>query len=417
MMRSISIELKMLIGVVLFTLFIVGLERYQLSENIVEQFIESEKSKNNLLINTISPIIALNISLGLSDANQEYLGQIAKQNSDLEFIELIDNKGSVLYRYFKAKTNGTSKKHPYSKNIIDPVTSEYFGKVTLYFDNHEYQMVLQKNKEATIKIFVVTFFLLTIFIYGIKREFKYLKELSRNVLKYDPKQNNFTLTHSHRTDEVGIIHNAIISMVEKIHSYATLLDEVNQSLEFKVQERTKELEEANVKLNELSITDPLTNLSNRRHFDKAFQDIWNLAQRKGTEVVLIMCDIDYFKQVNDTYGHIAGDEILKDVALILKNSLKRSTDFVARYGGEEFVIVLYDTDLTTAKELCKSIQQNLKNKDEVEFNGSKIKSVTMSFGISGAIPNENYGYEQLMKSADLALYKAKEEGRDCIVSM
>ncbi|MFA5216104.1 diguanylate cyclase domain-containing protein [Sulfuricurvum sp.] len=405
----------MLIGVVLFTLFIVGLERYQLSENIVEQFIESEKSKNNLLINTISPIIALNISLGLGDANQDYLGQIAKQNSDLEFIELIDNKGSILYRYFKGNTNDKSKKHPYSKNIIDPVTAEYFGKVTLYFDNHDYQMILQKNKEATIKIFVVTFFLLMIFIYGIKREFKYLKELSRNVLKYDPKQNNFTLTHSHRTDEVGVIHNAIISMVEKIHSYASLLDEVNQSLESKVQERTKELEEVNIKLNELSITDPLTKLSNRRHFDQSFKDIWNLAYRKQLEVVLIMCDIDYFKQVNDTYGHVCGDMILKEVGTILKKSLKRSTDFIARYGGEEFVIVLYDTNRDDAKELCLSIKQNLKSTNDLEFQGTKIKPVTMSFGISSKIPNENYYYEDLIKTADMALYKAKEDGRDCIV--
>lgn len=416
-MRSISIEFKMLLSVVLFTLFIVELERYQLSENIVEQFIESEKSKNNLLINTISPVIALNISLGLSDANQDYLDQIAKQNTDLEFIELMDNKGNSLYRYSRGDSNDISKKHSYSKNIIDPVTAEYFGKVTSYFDNHEYQMILQKNKEATIKIFGITFFLLIIFIYGIKREFKYLKELSKNVLKYDPKQNNFTMTHSHRTDEVGVIHNAIISMVEKIHSYATLLDEVNQSLESKVQERTKELKEANAKLNELSITDPLTNLSNRRHFDKAFQDIWNFAQRKGTEVVLIMCDIDYFKQVNDTYGHMAGDVVLKEVARILKNSLKRSTDFVARYGGEEFVIVLYDTNRDAAKEICTNIQQNLKSMDCLEFQETKIKPVTMSFGISSKVPSEYYYYEDLVKSADLALYKAKEDGRDCIVSM
>lgn len=418
-MRSISIEMKMLISIVLFTLFIVGLERYQLSESIVEQFTESTKSKNKLLINTISPVIALNLSLGLDNANQEYLDQIAKQNSDLEYVQLVDDKGKILYYHSKNHQENPShnydKKYAYSKNILDPLTDEYFGKVVLYFDDHEYQKILHKNKETTLKIFLITIVLLIGFIYMIKREFKHLKELSRNVLKYDPKLNNFSLAHSNRSDEVGVIHNAIVIMVAKIHSYAMLLDEANQLLEFKVQERTKELEDANIKLNELSITDPLTKLSNRRHFDQSFKDIWNLAYRKQLEVVLIMCDIDYFKQVNDTYGHVCGDMILKEVGTILKKSLKRSTDFIARYGGEEFVIVLYDTNRDDAKELCMNIKQNLKSTNDLEFQGTKIKPVTMSFGISSKIPNENYYYEDLIKTADMALYKAKEDGRDCIV--
>lgn len=420
MMRSISIEMKMLISVVVFTLFIVGLERYQLSENIVEQFVESKKSKNNLLINTITPVIALNLSLGLDNANQDYLDQIAHQNSDLEFIELIDSKGNVLYHYSKKKKEKSMQYDGedcvYSKIISDPVTEKYFGKVNLYFDNHEYQRMLQKDKEITLKIFAITFLLLILFIYMIKREFKALKELTRNVLKYDPKLNNLSLTKSYRNDEVGVIHNAIVSMAAKIHSYATLLDEVNQSLESKVQERTKALEDANKKLNELSITDPLTNIANRRHFDTSFQDIWNLAHRKGVEVAVVMCDIDYFKQVNDTYGHLAGDVVLKEIGAILKNSLKRSTDFVARYGGEEFVIVLYDTDIDAAKQLCMTIKQNLQSMDGFEFQGTKLKAVTMSFGISSTIPTEDNNYEDLVKSADSALYTAKENGRDCILT-
>ncbi len=420
-MRSISIEIKMLIGVVLFALFIVGTERYLLSENIVEQFSESEKSKNNLLIDTISPVIALNISLGLNDANQEYLDLIAKQNTDLVTMELIDTKGNVLYRYIKNKKDISKENrdtlHAYSKNILDPITNESFGTMNLHFDNHNYQMIVNKNQVITLKIFGVTFFLLMVFIYIIKREFKYLKDLSANVLKYDPKLNNFTLLPSNRNDEVGIIHNAIISMVTKIQSYAILLDEVNQSLESKVQKRTKELEDANQKLNELAITDPLTKLSNRRHFDQSFEDVWNLAHRKGVEVTLIMCDIDHFKQINDTYGHLAGDMVLREIGEILKNSLKRSMDIVARYGGEEFIIVLYDADIDAAKQICTNIQENLKSKDEFVFNDIKIKSVTMSFGISSKIPTDDYNHDDLIESADIALYKAKESGRDCIVIM
>jgi diguanylate cyclase (GGDEF)-like protein len=420
-MRSISIEIKMLIGVVLFALFIVGAERYLLSENIVEQFTQSEKSKNNLLIDTISPVIALNISLGLDDANQEYLDLIAKQNTDLVTMELIDTRGHTLYQYSKNKKEELNKDrdklYAYSKNILDPITNESFGTINLHFDNHNYQMILNKNKVITLKIFGITFLLLMVFIYIIKREFKYLKDLSTNVLKYDPKLNNFTLIQSNRNDEVGVIQNAIVSMVAKIHSYAILLDEVNQSLESKVQERTKELEDANKKLNELAITDPLTKLSNRRHFDQCFHDVWNLAHRKGVEIALVMCDIDHFKHINDTYGHIAGDVVLREIGEILRNSLKRSMDIVARYGGEEFVIVLYDTDVDAAKQLCTNIRENLKSRDGFVFHNVKIKSVTMSFGISSKIPTEDYSHEDLIESADLALYKAKESGRNCIIAV
>ena len=104
-MRSISIEFKVIIVVIFFTLFIVSIERYQLSKNIINQFIESKKSKNSLLINTISPIIALNISLGLERANSDYLEQIVAQNSDLEFIELKNSNVNTIINRCKFVNN------------------------------------------------------------------------------------------------------------------------------------------------------------------------------------------------------------------------------------------------------------------------------------------------------------------------
>ena len=100
-MQKISIELKIIVSLVLFTMLVISVDRYQFSTNIMQQFIKSKKSKNNLLIDTISPIIALNISLGLERANTEYLDQIVKQNSDLEFFELKDSNQKVLYSYSK----------------------------------------------------------------------------------------------------------------------------------------------------------------------------------------------------------------------------------------------------------------------------------------------------------------------------
>lgn len=419
MMRNLSIQMKMIIGVICFTLLIVSLERYQFSENIVEQFIASQKSKNRLLIDTISPVISLNASLGLSDANKEYLDRIVEQNGDILSLTLRDNDGKMVYSYVKNnKVHFPARAddiHFFMKRIVDPVTEEYYGKADIYFDDHEYQAVIHKNRVITLQIFIVTFVLLIGFIFLIKREFRYLQKLTENVLRYDPQLNNFGLAKSDRKDEVGIIHNAVVNLVEKIDSYAKLLHETNHSLEEKVALRTKELQDANRQLKELSVTDPLTQLSNRRHFETHLHDVWLLAKRSHLEISVIMCDIDYFKTVNDQFGHLMGDVVLKEIAAILTASLKRSSDFVARYGGEEFIIVLYDTKITAAQELCRTIQHRLKETGSFEYQGAKTEPITMSFGISNMIPGEKNVEEDLIKFADLALYKAKEDGRNRIV--
>lgn len=419
LIRSISIEIKTITGIILFTILLVGLERYQLSQNIIEQFIESKKSKNRLLIDTITPIIGLNISLGLDNSNKEYLNYIARQNLDLEYIELLDCDNKLSYSYGeKYENKHHSEKFGINfcnKSIVDSITGETLGSVTLHFSDKDYQILLSKNRETTLKIFFITFILLTIFVILIKKEFKHLKKLSENVLAYNPKLNNFTLTPSQRLDEVGVIHNAIISMVGKIATHTKVLDEINLSLEDKIKKRTKELEEANKKLQALSVTDELTQLSNRRYFEEYFQKSWELAKRHGFEISIIMCDIDHFKRVNDTYGHLAGDFILENIAQLLKKSLKRNTDFIARYGGEEFVIVMYDSDIDLAKELCIKIQNSIKNADSFIFQGIVLEAVTMSFGISSTIPKINKNSKELLENADLALYKAKKNGRNRIV--
>jgi len=418
-MRGMSIEIKMVIGSILFAFLLVAVERYQFSENIIEQFLESKKSKNKLLMDTISPIVSLNIALGLEDANQEYLHQIVHQNHDILRFELVDAQGKKLYSYMKNPSKKLKNRidgvYFSAQSLADGLTGEKFGTLYAYFDDHEYRQMVQKNKEATIKLFTIALIMLIIFIAYIKRELSFLKKLSEHVLNYDPQRNNFTLMTSKRTDEVGVIHNAIISMVNKINTYATLLDEMNHSLTLKVQERTKELEEANAQLQELSLMDPLTQLSNRRGLEIHLQNVWELAKRNGVAISMIMCDIDHFKNVNDTYGHLVGDYVLMDIARLLKTSLKRKADFIARYGGEEFIIVLYDTQSDAAAELCTTIQHTLKLFDGFDYSGTKLESLTLSFGIASSIPEETRSYQELIKRADVALYEAKEEGRDRFV--
>ncbi len=418
---NLSIYSKVVIGILLFTFIVGGVERYQISNNIINQFFEAKKARNHLLINTITPILGLNISLGLEDANKEYLSYILKQNSDIVFIELKNNNNQILFK------NGKDNTHIYKDNakqkcidfcnsqIVDTTSKEILGSVHIHFSNKDFYILESQNKLLTLKLFIITIVLLALFVFMLRREFYPLERLSRNVLSYDPKLNNFSLNVSPRNDEVGIIQNAIVSMVERISSYTQLLDKTNLSLEDKIKERTKELEEANALLKKLTITDELTQLANRRYFEEHFKKTWEFAKRQDACLALIICDIDHFKMVNDTYGHHIGDEVLKKVALSLKDSLKRSSDFVARYGGEEFIIVMYEANNEQATLLCKSIQKNLQIIQQCSNKEEKIEPVTISFGISYVNPNKNNDAELLLKNADDALYRAKESGRNRIV--
>jgi diguanylate cyclase (GGDEF)-like protein len=419
-MRKFNIELKIILGVVFFTLLITGVERYQLSENITTQFVNSKKSKNKLLLDTMLPILSLNISLGLDDANKEYLNLIVKQNKDIQWMQVKNKENQVVFQYpdnaraIKVAPDGMKI---CASAIIDNITNESVGFIKVKFSNDEYEQVRMKNKETTIRVFAVTLILLGIFLYLLRREFKHFRKLIQAVLVYDPKLNNFDLQKSERTDEVGVIHNAIVGMVARIGSYTKLLDEMNSSLEEKIEERTRLLQKANEKLEQMTMTDPLTKIANRRHFEEYAEHTWELALRTNTKISLVMCDIDYFKKVNDTYGHIAGDEVLKNVAHTIVNSLKHFSDLAARYGGEEFVIVLYDTDLQGAWELCEEIAEQLKNPKNFRINGIEIAPFTMSFGVSSVVPTKDHSYKDLLEFADEALYRAKESGRNRIMTL
>ena len=260
-MHQISIEIKIIFAIICFALLIVGFERYEISQTIQQQFIESKKSKNQLLINTIVPVINMDLSLGLMDSNKEYLDTIVKQNKDIKSIHIIDKNNQIIYK-FPQDTNAQKAQEKNAMSsckspIIDNITQMKIGEIYLAFYNDDYEMIIAKNKEITIKIFLITFVLLILFILVVKREFQYLKKLTNAILHYDPKENNFNLDKSSRQDEVGVIHNAFIDMAGRINIYTTLLDDLNSSLEDKIQERTNELQMMNEKLQALSVQDAL----------------------------------------------------------------------------------------------------------------------------------------------------------------
>ncbi|MBE9126472.1 MULTISPECIES: response regulator [unclassified Coleofasciculus] len=176
-----------------------------------------------------------------------------------------------------------------------------------------------------------------------------------------------------------------------------------------------ELEAANRELQRLACLDGLTQIANRRAFDEALQQEWRRLARERAPLSLILCDIDFFKAYNDTYGHQAGDECLKQVANSLRQAVKRPADLVARYGGEEFAIVLPNTQLKGAVKVAEIVRSEL-NAKAIAHSGSQISDcVTLSFGVAGVIPCPGTSPEQLIAEADQALYQAKVEGRDRVV--
>lgn len=205
-------------------------------------------------------------------------------------------------------------------------------------------------------------------------------------------------------DEIGELANSFAKMVKRVH-------DTHEELESRVSQRTVELEEANSKLLAVSATDGLTGLPNRRRFDDVLEFEWRRAYRSGDYLVLAMIDVDWFKQYNDCYGHLAGDDCLRSVARILEAQANRAGDMVARYGGEEFVLIFTATEIEGAVKFAQSVCNALEQA-ALPHSKSPLGHVTISIGIAGMVPHESATADTLLKQADSALYSAKQNGRN-----
>jgi diguanylate cyclase (GGDEF)-like protein len=174
---------------------------------------------------------------------------------------------------------------------------------------------------------------------------------------------------------------------------------------------TRKLDAANQELRRLSALDGLTGVANRRHFDAMLDREWRRAQRQGSALSILMCDIDYFKSYNDRYGHLQGDECLRQLARTLQQGLDRGGDLLARYGGEEFVALLPDTGPEGAAFVAERLRLALAEL-RLAHEGSPFGEVTASFGVASGLPAAGSDGQALLAAADRALYAAKQAGRN-----
>ncbi|MBD3885572.1 PleD family two-component system response regulator [Phormidium tenue FACHB-886] len=172
------------------------------------------------------------------------------------------------------------------------------------------------------------------------------------------------------------------------------------------------LQQANLELRRIANTDSLTQIANRRCFNETLEQEWQRLKREQQPLSLILCDIDYFKQYNDRYGHPAGDACLQQVAQAISRCINRPADKITRYGGEEFAIILPNTDQEGAITIVETIQKTLECLQIPHATSAIAEHITLSLGIACLIPTLISSPQDLIADADAALYQAKQQGRD-----
>jgi two-component system chemotaxis family response regulator WspR len=179
----------------------------------------------------------------------------------------------------------------------------------------------------------------------------------------------------------------------------------------RLRESQEQLERANEELQKLAALDGLTGIANRRRFDETIRAEWQRALRNKKPLSLLLCDVDKFKVYNDALGHQAGDHCLKKVAAALTACLKRPADLASRYGGEEFALLLPDTGIDGAAQLAEACRAHVERM-ALEHPGEDSQVVTLSAGVASIVPTNHNKFEDLIASADKALYAAKDAGRN-----
>jgi diguanylate cyclase (GGDEF)-like protein len=181
------------------------------------------------------------------------------------------------------------------------------------------------------------------------------------------------------------------------------------------QQRNDELIDTVEQLGKLSAEDPLTEIANRREFDRRLKMEWGRARRETQPLALILVDVDFFKSYNDNYGHPAGDVCLQRVASTLCSVPQRSTDLVARLGGEEFVVLLPGTSVNDAAQLAEQMRRAILELNAEHIGSTAAPVVSASFGVTAILPGPQDEQAQLLANADVALYNAKKNGRNRVV--
>ena len=324
------------------------------------------------------------------------------KNSNI-FDDLIDasKKSKVLYY----KWDKPSDKGNYIYNKVSWI--EYIPELKWYIVSSAYVDDFQEAaNEMRNFILLIAFVIVLISILLSLIFFRHLLKPISNLaaLTREVKNGNYSIRSDYKSDdEIGILSDAFNNMLDTIKNNMDTLD-------MKVKQRTKDLQKTQEELKKLAITDPMTKLYNRRYYASVSLELLALAKRNEQEIGVIMIDIDKFKNINDTYGHSIGDEVIIALAEVLLENA-RDGDIAFRFGGEEFVMLLPNTDIEGAKTLAEKIRKILEKLNMASAD-DKVFNFTVSIGVSSVALSSECNTEKAIIRSDKALYEAKQSGRN-----
>ncbi len=239
---------------------------------------------------------------------------------------------------------------------------------------------------------------------------------------------SFTTTFLYLMGDYGIVQNStkgllegafFLTLANLIGIPVSYLWEYQLRKDFLLTERLtiekRKTEQLNKVLKDLSYVDDLTGIPNRRRFKEYLKKEWERSKRTKRPISILMVDIDFFKNYNDSFGHLAGDECLRRVAEAMSKNLRKEIDLVARCGGEEFVVILPEVDASQARKVAERIRQAVLNLNIPNPGSETSGKITVSVGVASTVPQEGMSEESLVETADKALYTAKREGRNKVV--
>ena len=359
-----------------------------------------KKNLDSLYFGSLVPITELNEILqtyhtGL--ASTIYKAKNAEQSSSVTLIRLEHSINKI------NKTWKAYESHFKRDNELEYVEYVAFeiSEVNKYF----YKMMYFAENEKNMSLIALGV---------LEKKVSHIHNVIEKLLNYEVsmaqyERKKFLQEYEAASIRLTIIHSLIIVAV-LIISY--LVFSSIQSNQSNLELMTKKLRKSNKQLENVSYTDTLTSMHNRRYFNMVYERELKRARRTHSYITFMMLDIDYFKQYNDTYGHIEGDKALKSVAEVLKDTLQRPSDFVFRLGGEEFGVLMTQEDESSSAQLAREIGDAVK-KRKILHEGSLVsKYLTMSIGIVCCIADDALNEDILISRADEMLYEAKDTGRD-----
>ena len=307
-----------------------------------------------------------------------------------------------------------------------PGATETVGELTLGGDEH----VLWQRLQGEVANIIVTQVIQSLLLAGLimwmfnRSVTVHVQHIAHHLGKLSPANLKQTL-HLERSiihnDELSLLQAGVNSLQGNLSTYLELQHQHERDLAVNrdhlaelVEERTSELRAANTRLEEQSRSDPLTGLANRRHFDEIRDVEFRRALRLGQPLTVLMCDVDFFKLYNDTYGHVMGDQCLQVVAEILRTVFGRAGELAVRVGGEEFAVLLPGTDAINAHKTAQQVLQLLAARAVPHASSSVAPYVTVSIGVAQLNQETMDSFDQLLQCADQALYRAKSLGRNRI---